>query len=125
MAENITVARPYAEAVFRVAQQAKRLDSWSQLLAILAAAFSETDVATILTHPSLGVQSLEKLLLEALGGLADDDVKRFIATLTANHRLSALPEIAKQFEQLKAEAEGRLEAIVETAFPLTPERRRQ
>ena len=119
MAEIITVARPYAEAVYSLATEAKRLDTWSEALVWLAAMVNNPDVAEVVTNPKHTAQQVEALMLDVLGERGNDDVKRFVATLIENNRLLLLPEIARQFELLKAEAEGIIDGIVETAFPMT------
>ncbi|BEV73054.1 MULTISPECIES: F0F1 ATP synthase subunit delta [unclassified Paludibacterium] len=119
MAELITVARPYAEAVFSLASEQKRLDAWLEALQWLAAMVNNPDVANVVTNPKHTAQEVEALFLGVLGDRADDSVKRFVETLIENSRLMLLPEIARQYEALKAEAEGAIEARVQTAFPLT------
>jgi F-type H+-transporting ATPase subunit delta len=118
MAEFITVARPYAEAVFSLASEQKRLDAWLDALQWLAVMVNNPDVAEMVTNPKHTAQEVEALFVGVLGDRADESVKRFIDTLIENGRLTLLPEIARQFEALKAEAEGAVEARVETAFPL-------
>ena len=41
MAEAITIARPYAEAVFKLARRKKRVAAWSEMLHAAAAVSSE------------------------------------------------------------------------------------
>ena len=45
MAEQSTVARPYAKAVFELAQESGALDAWSVVLRELAAVVSDPAVA--------------------------------------------------------------------------------
>ncbi|AQR66167.1 F0F1 ATP synthase subunit delta [Aquaspirillum sp. LM1] len=118
MAEIITVARPYAEAVFRLAKDEKRLLPWGDALTILAAMMENSDAVTYVTHPKRTAQEAEKLIVDVLGDRADSEVKNFIAVLLENHRLTLLPEIARQFELLKSREESVVEATVESAFPL-------
>ena len=119
MAELITVARPYAEAVFSLATEEKRRDAWLETLQWLAAMVNNPDVAEVVTNPKHTAQEVEALFVGVLGDRADVAVKRFITTLIENGRLMLLPEITRQFDALKAEAEGAIEARVETAYPLT------
>ena len=44
------------------------------------------------------------------------EAKAFLQMLTENRRLEALPAVRDQFERLKAEREGAVDAIIETAF---------
>lgn len=119
MAEIITVARPYAEAVFSLASEQKRLDAWLEALVWLAAMVDNPDVAQVVTNPIHTAQEIEALMLGILGARGDETVKRFLATLIENNRLMLLPEITRQYEALKSKAEGVTDAVVETAFPLS------
>jgi F-type H+-transporting ATPase subunit delta len=119
MAEIITVARPYAEAVFSIASEQKRLDAWLEAIEWLAAMVNNPDVVEVATNPKHTAQEIEALMLGVLGDRADETVKRFVATLIENHRLMLLPEIAAQFRDLKSRAEGALDAVVQTALPLS------
>ena len=50
MAETQTLARPYAEAVFELAESNGRLDQWSRALEALSAIVSNPDVALLLDN---------------------------------------------------------------------------
>jgi F-type H+-transporting ATPase subunit delta len=123
MAELITVARPYAEAVFSLATETKRLDHWSEALQWLAGLVNNPDVAEIVANPKNTAQEVEALMLGVLGERADEPVKGLVRTLIENSRLTLLPEIANQFETLKAQADGVVDAVAETAYPLTEEQK--
>lgn len=123
MAELTTVARPYAEAVFSLAKDTHALDRWSETLSWLAAMVKNPELAEVVSNPKHTAQEVEALLMDVLGSRANDEAKRFVGALLDNGRLLVLPEIASQFELLKAEAEGAVEAMVETAFPMTDEQK--
>ncbi|WP_028534616.1 F0F1 ATP synthase subunit delta [Paludibacterium yongneupense] len=123
MAELITVARPYAEAVFSLATEKGQPDRWSDALVWLAAMVNNPDVVELITSPKHTAEEVESLLLDMVGSQVDDDVKNFIVLLVENHRLLLLPEIASQFEQLVAQAANILDAKVETAFGLSDEQK--
>ena len=88
MAEIITVARPYAEAVFRLAKDANRLAPWGEALAVLAAMMEHSEVVTLVTNPKSTAQEVGKLIVDVLGDRADVEVKNFIDALQENHRLT-------------------------------------
>ncbi|MDF0605774.1 F0F1 ATP synthase subunit delta [Neisseriaceae bacterium TC5R-5] len=123
MAELITVARPYAEAVYSLATEQRSLDQWSQTLAWLAAMVNNPDLAAVITNPKHTAQELEALLLDVLGTHGNENSKSFLATLIESKRLMLLPYIAEQFEELKAQAEGIVEAVVETAYPMNDQQK--
>lgn len=119
MAEIITVARPYAEAVFRLASESKSLPAWSQFLTVLAQVADHAEVKTLLESPSVSRQDLLSVFESALGKTPNAEVSNLLKALADNHRLSLLPEMQRQYEVLRAQAEKTVDALVETAFPLT------
>lgn len=118
MAENLTVARPYAEAAFALAKASGRLPAWQDALARLAAAASEPRIAACFTDPRLSPERIAALIATAAGDL-DAEQRNFVALLVENRRLAVLPEIHRLFEALKDEAEKVQVAEVVSAFPLS------
>jgi F-type H+-transporting ATPase subunit delta len=121
MAELITVARPYAEAVFSLAREKGQSDRWSDALQMLVAMVNNPDVVEAITSPKHTAQEIEALMLSVVGSQPDEDVKNFVSLLIANHRTVLLPEIERQFELLTAQAADILDATVESAFELSAE----
>lgn len=113
MAELSTLARPYAEAVFRLAKEKSALAGWSERLATLAAIVSDPQMQAVIADPNTSAARAAELI-GAIAG-ADEAGKNLLAVLAGNDRLTLLPEIAAQYEVLKAEAEGVLEATIVSA----------
>ena len=118
MAELVTIARPYAEAVFRLAKEQGKLAAWSDNLGTLAAIAADAAVAAAIGNPNLNAAQKAELLTSLLGGTVDGDLANTIRVLAANERLCVLPEIASFFEGLKAAEEGVKDAVIFSAFPL-------
>jgi len=118
MAELVTIARPYAEAVFRLAKEQGKLAAWSETLGSLAAIAANADVAAAIGNPNLAAGQKAELVASLLGGGVDGDVANMIQLLARNERLAVLPEIADFFEGLKAAEEGVKDAVIFSAFPL-------
>jgi F-type H+-transporting ATPase subunit delta len=108
-----TLARPYAEAVFRLAREKNALGDWSDRLATLATIVSDLRMQTVIADPNTSASRAAELI----GSIADtgDAGRNLLTVLAGNDRLMLLPEIASQFEVLKAEAEGKLEATIISA----------
>ena len=123
MAERITIARPYAKAVFQLAQQAGRLPQWSTALRVCAEIVADPRVHALLTHPGVSAAELVELVTGVAGAQLDEQARNLIATLAANRRLSYLPEIAARYEQLRADAESTVEVTVTSAVELSAEQR--
>jgi F-type H+-transporting ATPase subunit delta len=117
MAEISTVARPYAEAVFDLADKSGSLAQWSATLANLAAAAENPDVRQLLGNPRVSAAALVDMLV-AVSGDASPEVRKLLEALAANQRIAALPAMRDQFEALKNERESTVDARIETAFPL-------
>ena len=118
MAEPVTIARPYAEAVFKLAQQTSTLDQWSQWLARLAAVAANPDVVSLITDPRITDRQRVQLFLDALGGEAGNEARNFLQVLAENGRLLLLPEIAKRYEEYKNDVQGVVDATIDSAYPL-------
>ena len=120
MAEIATIARPYAEAAFGLADHAGALPDWSQALANLARAAAAPEMQAVLGDPGVSdAQRVDALLSVASG--APEPVRRFLEALAENKRLAALPAVREQFEKLRAEREGTVDARIESAFPMSGE----
>ncbi len=117
MAELATIARPYAEAAFGLADEAGALPAWSGALDALARAAATPEMQQVLGDPMVSAAQLVDTLLAVASG-APAEVRRFLDALAENKRLAVLPAIREQFEQLRAEREGTLDARIESAFPL-------
>lgn len=123
MAELVTIARPYAEAVFRLAREKGALAAWSGHLAALAAYVDNAEVKACIADPGPTAAQKADIVTSLLGGVVDADLANFIQVLAANDRLLVLPEIAAFFETLKSAEEGVRDAVVYSAFPLDDRQR--
>ena len=119
MAENITIARPYAEAVFKLAKEKNTLAEWAKMLALLETVVQDPHVIAYSTNPNFSAEQIESLLLGICGKKLDGMGRNFVQVLTRNDRLPLLPQIRELFEALKAEQEGVLEVKIDSAFPLS------
>ena len=119
MAELSTIGRPYAEALFQTARtSAEGLDRWASIADELAGLVSHPQVAEVVSDPKLDDTQIGELISGLVKEPLPAAATGFLKLLIANKRLAALPEIAKQFRQLKNNAEGVADCLIETAFPL-------
>ena len=128
MADNNTVARPYAEAVFAVARENNALDELSASLAAAKELLADGQVVTFLGQPSLTddqrLEFLQGLFAKAVGegsvfAGGSQHGTNFLKLLLENGRVVALPEISAQFEALKAKVENSIDAVITAAAPLS------
>ena len=124
MAEDATIARPYAHALFDVAQSAggtqsgDNLDRWTNMLAFAAAAVTADGVQAALARPNATAEEKARTLINICGDALDDHGRNLVRLLAQNKRLTLLPEIAEQFEVLRAQAQMTLDVEVISAYPL-------
>ena len=119
MAEPSTVARPYAEAAFKLADEAGALAKWSDMLAALAQVGADARVRAAVADPNLSDAKVAGLFIGILSGKLDGQAENFVRVLAENNRLDLLPDIRTQFEAFKNEREGVVEAEVLSAFELS------
>ena len=120
MAEPSTIARPYAEAAFRLADAQGKLADWSVTLANLSAVAADERVRTAIGDPNFPAAKVAGLFLSSLAGKLTGEGENFVRVLAENGRLDVLSEIRAQYEVLKNEREGVVEAEVTTAFEMEP-----
>lgn len=121
MSQFTTLARPYAKAAFKTAEETASLQAWSKGLGLLSALLQQDKVASFLANPSHSAEQLARALLELCGSELDGKLQNLVRLLAANKRLVLLPEISSLFEALKAERERTVEVDVVSAFPLDAE----
>jgi F-type H+-transporting ATPase subunit delta len=124
MAELVTIARPYAEAVFRMALENKALAAWSERLSLLSAIASDERMRVCIGNPELSAGQKSALFKSLIGKALEGGEANLIDVLASNERLAALPEIAGLFEGLRAAQEGVKEATIYSAFPLDEQQRK-
>jgi F-type H+-transporting ATPase subunit delta len=118
MAEPVTVARPYAEAAFRLALESKKLQQWSDMLDLIHFVVTDESVAERIGNPNVGDQALEGLILGSLGERLDGQGRNFVQVLVQNGRLDLMSQIRDHFGELKRDHEGVVEARIISAMPM-------
>ena len=121
MAEPITIARPYAEAAFRLARDDGSLAAWSDMLALLDAVVAEPLVQAAISDPNVSAQALEGLVIGVIGERLDGPARNLVQVLIQNGRLELLSNIRTLFEEQRRSHEGVLEARIVSALPLSNE----
>jgi F-type H+-transporting ATPase subunit delta len=118
MAENVTIARPYAEAAYQLATAGNALGPWSEVLDRLALIAADSQMGDCITDPKLAPQQLAGLFLDVAGSGLSAEQQNYVRVLVENERLQVLPEIRDLFVALKNEHEGVKEAKIASAFPM-------
>ena len=118
MIDNVTIARPYANAVFEHAQDEGNFEQWSSLLKVLSLIVQDSQMRLILSSPKISHTQLLDLVTSMIGNQISHSCLNFIKVLVAANRLQYVSNIFELFEKRRAEAEGRMEVEVSTAYEL-------
>lgn len=121
MAENSTVARPYAQALYAAARvSAAGLQVTAENIKLLSSLLEMKDARQTLSDPRFTDLQRCELVKDSLKGVVlDAHLTNLITLLVDNDRLLLMPEIAEQFQTLKDQGEGVAQAEIASAFPLS------
>lgn len=129
MADNVTIARPYAKAVFNHAVANGELGAWSVVLQELAQSVLNPMAERFICNPASALELQSQLLLFVLAqskhGNTLPSIENFIHLLAVNKRLLLLPDICVEFEKLRADQEKTVTVNVSSFAPLTQEQELQ
>jgi F-type H+-transporting ATPase subunit delta len=116
MAELATIARPYAEALYKA--QAADLAGTASWLEELAAIAHDAQLLEFADSPKVSDAQLFDLISGVVKTALPEAGKNFLRLAIENRRLVAVPEIAKQFRALKNALSGTADATVFSAFAI-------
>ena len=124
MAENSSIARPYAEAAFELAREAGQLAGWSEFLHAAGYAVADESIARMIDVPgtddAVVVGIIADVCKQAVTAPVDSgQVLNLLKLLAENGRLPALPEIAERFDKLKADVENIIDVTMTAAAPVS------
>lgn len=123
MAERATVARPYAKAAFAWARENGKLDAWSGWLGTAREVVASDEFKAFESSPGIGRQQLKELVAGVCGGALDANGRALLDLLAENDRIDYLPEIARHFDELKAEHQNVADVEVVSAAELNDAQR--
>ncbi|MEI8029541.1 MAG: F0F1 ATP synthase subunit delta [Comamonadaceae bacterium] len=116
MAELATIARPYAEALFKAsASDLEAAAVWIEALNEIA---KNPLLLQFADNPNVTVAQVFDLMTGVAQVALPEQSKNFLRMLIENGRLSALPEIAAQFRVMKNNRGGSSDAVVYSAFAI-------
>lgn len=125
MADQATIARPYARAAFDHAHGARELAVFGDYLARSAAVVVDPQVKPLIGSPHVNPSALVQLVAEVAGAQQHAAFGNFLRLLAENGRLESLPAIAAQYALLRAEVENTVEVQVISAMPLNDDQARK
>ncbi|MDO9199712.1 F0F1 ATP synthase subunit delta [Rhodoferax sp.] len=116
MAELATIARPYAEALFKASSS--DLNGAAVWVEELKAIAKNAQLQQFADNPNVTAAQVFDVISGVSQVALPEMAKNFLRTVIENGRLSALPEIAEQFRVLKNAQSGSADAVVYSAFPI-------
>lgn len=119
MSDLTTAARPYARAVFELARETKSFADWSERLQLLSAVLHDVQMGAILDAPSIGGAERAELVLKVCGEQIGEPGANLVRLMAENGRLKLMADVTALYEVLRAEAEGKVDAQVIAAQPLS------
>lgn len=119
MTELSTLARPYAEAVFKRAKETNSMLEWADELLFLSEVAKNPSLIGIFNNPKVSKESISQLLLDISQDQIKEEAKNLLKILIDNAKIALLPKISEMFEVHKAEAEGYVNVELISAYALS------
>lgn len=118
MAELATIARPYAEALFKASSNEADLNSTVAWVEELAAIAADPQLRQLADSPKVTVEQVLDVITGVARSALPDAARNFLRVIIENGRLDALPEVAVQFRGIVNRLNNSSDAIVYSAFPV-------
>jgi len=116
MSDGTTIARPYAEALFKISLDEG--DNFSDELMFLATVLRDKNLNLYLSNPAVSKNKAKKFVLSFLPENFSRSLKNFFELLVDNSRIIFFEEILQQFHNLENEHNKILVAKILSAFEL-------
>ena len=123
MADNASIARPYAKAVFDLAQENGSFEAWTTALGNLTTISNDESFSAMVNDPRVSGSKITDLLVDLSKDTLPEGGTNLINLLVQNDRLGALPDIGRQYGDLVAKAKATINAKVRSAMALTEEQK--
>ena len=122
MAELSTIARPYAQGLWKALgenPEADKIQTISEGLEAVAEAVLSPEVSTLITDPKLTKEELFEALKKSLGRGVPKELEGLLLAVIENGRVPVLGEISRQFKDLINASSGVADVLIESAFKMT------
>jgi F-type H+-transporting ATPase subunit delta len=122
MAELVTIARPYAKAIFEYATAENAVIAWHKVIDELAKIIQDHNMQLFIDHPKTSIQDIVSCVLQVLGqnsGVKINDLENWLSVLVKNNRIKLAPYIASLFNEMQLKRDAKLNVNVITAKTLS------
>jgi len=117
--DAMSIAKPYAKAIYDIAKAGQSIEQWQQILAALAQLIQSDLIQSVLYLPSIDQKTLVAIIKKALPSMVDAQADRFLALLARHKRMAYLPQIFEQYERIKRRHENATAVVVYTPVALS------
>ena len=118
MAEYLTQSRPYAEAIFEIAEQDNSVDSWIKDLALISTSFQDSLIQALIDTPDISQREKAEKFVSIFEGEVSAKTINFLKTLGQANRLKILDNIILNFLELVAKKRNQKNVVVSSAFDI-------
>ena len=125
MSEQISLARPYARAVFELARDSGEYAQWSSELEFLANVTAAPDIISLINNPEVSKAQQVELILDVGKNQLSEQGCNLVKLLAYNNRLPVTVDINQQYLVLRDEAEQIIEAQLITAADVDQEQKQR
>ena len=94
MAETGELARPYAVAAFKQAEDEGRLGEWAEMLELLAAVARDSTMSGLIANPKVDRARLVELFIDVCGDRLSDTGRNFVRVVGEYGRFALLPDMS-------------------------------
>jgi len=117
MAELATIARPYAEALFKAAPAAES-QVWVDQMKALGAVAADPQIKSLADNPKVTESQVFDVIVAAANVTLAPALANLLRTVLENGRLVALPAMVEQFQTLIQARQGVAQAHVFSPYPI-------
>jgi len=121
--ELSTIAKPYAQAIFEIAEQSNSVLGWSDFLAAATVIMADKNTKTFIASPSKSKNQKFDLISALIARMTSKDLSKqeaaFINLVLNNDRSSAISSIANVFESTVSNANKSKNFKVISAYELS------
>lgn len=122
MTDYITVARPYAKAVFLIAKEENTISGWSNLLAVLDEISADVEASDFISRPDFSLQEKTQFLQTAVTTLLKrkltNQEANFLSVILSAKRYEILPSVRHAYDEMVLSDEAIVEVDLVSAFEM-------
>lgn len=105
MAEKLTLARPYAKALYQMAAFSGLFSNWSEVLELLALITKDQNMQSLIKNQTVSGAQKAQVIIDVAKVALQERGQNFVRLLAAEERLGIIPEIQVLFERYREEHE--------------------